>query len=221
MDKDVNEDRSNQDFTALESRVRNNLDDQYVELRDSSRAILQAVKGQRGVHSEEQWEQTCKDARRDYLSGRFLIEQLGAERFLEPKLMATLSQLRQSLIGKHDPDDPAGTMLIDLIVVAYYNAVRIQGYIGNLCLVMERELFGQDPLRAVYGDHTGATIEYRLKRLGEQLLPLQDRANRMMVRNLKALDDLTRVPAPTVAVGRAEQVNVGQQQINQVKAPTN
>jgi hypothetical protein len=39
----------------------------------------------------------------------------------------------------------------------------------------------------------------------------------MMARNLKALSDLTRGPAPTVAVGRAEQVNVGQQQINQVK----
>ena len=172
--------------------------------------IFRAVKGQQGVHPEEQWEHTCKNARQDYTSGRFLIEQLGAERFLEPKLMATLSQLRQALVAQHDPDDPAGTMLADLAVISYYNTLRIQGYIGNLCPVMERELFGQDPLRAVYGDHTGCTIEDQLKRLGEQLLPLQDRSNRMMVRNLKALNDLTRGPAPTVAVGRAEQVNIGQ-----------
>ena len=144
--------------------------------------IFRAVKGQQGVHPEEQWEHTCKNARQDYTSGRFLIEQLGAERFLEPKLMATLSQLRQALVAQHDPDDPAGTMLADLAVISYYNTLRIQGYIGNLCPVMERELFGQDPLRAVYGDHTGATIEDRLKRLVDQPLPLQDRANRMMVR---------------------------------------
>ena len=219
MDEKVIEDLSERDAADFETKVRGNLDNQYSELRDSSRAIFRAVKGQQGVHTEEQWEQTCKDARRDYKSGRFLIEQLGAERVLEPKLIATLSQLREALIAKHDPDDAAGTMLADLAIVSYYNALRIQGYIGNLCLVLERELFGQDPLKAVYGDHTGATVEDRLKRLGDQLLPLQDRANRMMVRNLKALDDLTRVPSPTVAVGRADQVNVGQQQMNQVRIP--
>ena len=164
MDEKVIEDRNKRDAAALETKVRGNLDNQYAELRDSSRAIFRAVKGQQGVHSEEQWDQMCKDARRDYTSGRFLIEQLGAERFLEPKLMATLSQLRQALIAQHDPDDPARTMLADLAVVAYYNTLRIQGYIGNLCLDTERHLFGQDPLRAVYGDYTGATIEDHLKR---------------------------------------------------------
>ena len=52
-------------------------------------------------------------------------------------------------------------------------------------------------------------VEERLARLGEQLLPLQDRASRMLIRHLKALAELRRGPAPAVAIGRAHQVNVG------------
>lgn len=35
-----------------------------------------------------------EDARERYQSGRFLLERLGAERVLDPQLLATLSQLR-------------------------------------------------------------------------------------------------------------------------------
>jgi hypothetical protein len=59
-------------------------------------------------------------------------------------------------------------------------------------------------------------VEEQLARLGEQLLPLQERANRMMLRNLKALAELRRAPAPAVAIGQAGQVNLGNgaQQVN-------
>jgi hypothetical protein len=57
-------------------------------------------------------------------------------------------------------------------------------------------------------------VEERLKRLAEQLLPLQERANRMTLRTLKALAELRRAPAPAVAINQAGQVNVGSQQVN-------
>jgi hypothetical protein len=59
-------------------------------------------------------------------------------------------------------------------------------------------------------------VEDRLKRLGEQLLPLLDRANKMMVRNLKAIKELRQGPTPALAIGRAEQVNVAERQANVV-----
>jgi hypothetical protein len=56
--------------------------------------------------------------------------------------------------------------------------------------------------RVPHGPIEGLEVEESLKRLGEQL------ANRMMVRNLKAIKDLRQGPTPAVTVGQAQQVNV-------------
>jgi hypothetical protein len=46
------------------------------------------------------------------------------------------------------------------------------------------------------------------------LLPLPDRCDRMMLRNLKALKSLRQPAAPSVSIGAAGQVNVATQQAN-------
>jgi hypothetical protein len=45
-------------------------------------------------------EPVCEDSREHYESGGFFLERLGAERYLDPKLMATLWSLRQRLIAE-------------------------------------------------------------------------------------------------------------------------
>jgi hypothetical protein len=56
--------------------------------------------------------------------------------------------------------------------------------------------------------------EGRLRRLSEQLVPVFEQANRQLIQNLKALAESRLGPYPMVAIGRAEQVNVAQQQVN-------
>jgi hypothetical protein len=51
-------------------------------------------------------------------------------------------------------------MMADSAIIAYCNMLRVQGWIGNLCLVVERDLFGQAPLNELHG-HT----------VGKQLIP--------------------------------------------------
>jgi hypothetical protein len=63
-------------------------------------------------------------------------------------------------------------------------------------------------------------VEQRVERLSERLLPLLDRANRMMIRNLKAIQALRPVPAPAVAIASTGQVNVGALQQNTAATPT-
>jgi len=75
---------------------------QHQELRDQAQALFAAVKGRRGVYRDEDWQRVFQEAKADYRSGRFLLQQLGAERYLEPELMATLSQLRQELLADVD-----------------------------------------------------------------------------------------------------------------------
>jgi len=191
----------------------------YMQLRKDARAVMRAMEGWGRIRSPEEWQAACEDASKRYQSGRFLIERLGAERFLAPEVMAILWQLRQGLMEEYRTDSPAMTMVIDLEVMSYYNALRIQGWIGDLALVIEQELFAEDALkvklRQRYGTQVeGFAVEEALRRLREQLLPLFERMNQQLLRNLQMLQRPQRGAMPTVAISRAGQVNVAQQEVN-------
>jgi hypothetical protein len=149
---------------AHEKRVAAELNAQHQELRDQAQAVFAAVKGRRGVQRDEDWQRIFKQAKINYASGRFLIEQLGAERYLlEPELMATLTQLRRELLAGIENPTAADTMSADVAIVAYRNFLRMQGWIGNLCLVVERELFGQAPLNELHGHAVGEQLTQELE----------------------------------------------------------
>src|SRR5262249_34347996 len=121
--------------------------------------------------------------------------------------------------AEHGAETAAEMLLIDLALIHYYHAVRVQGWIGNFALLIEHEFFGAKgptaKLRDLYGNQIAAfTAERYVERVAEQLVPLLDRANRMVIRNLMALRDLRRGPAPAVAIANAGQVNVARQQVN-------
>jgi hypothetical protein len=167
----------------------------------------------------EAWQATCEDAAKRYQSGRFLIERLGAERFLDPQLMATLWQLRQGLIEEYGAASPTVTMLVDVVVMAYHNVLRVEGWIGDLALSIEAELFGEESLkvrlRGQYGPQfDGFAVEEALRRLREQLLPVFERVNRQLLSNLQALPRHRPGSSPMVAIGRAANVSIAEQQLN-------
>ena len=139
---------------AHEKRVATELNAQFEELRDQSQALIAAVKGRRGIQSAERWQAVFQKAKIDYENGRFLLEQLGAERFLEPELMATLAQLRRELLAGIENPTGADTMMADSAIIAYRNMLRVQAWIGSLCLTVERELFGQAPLNELLRSHS-------------------------------------------------------------------
>ena len=58
------------------------------------------------------------------------------------------------------------------------------------------------------------SVEYQIDALRLHLMPLFDRANRGLIRNLQALRDLRQPPASAVSITQAGQVNVGGQQLN-------
>jgi hypothetical protein len=180
---------------------------------------MRAMQCWRDVGTVEAWQAACEDAAKRYECGRFLLERLGAERVLDPQLMATLGQLRQGLLEEYGAESPAMTMVIDLAVMAYANALRVQGWIGDVALVIEHELFAEDSLkvklRQQYGaQFDGFAVEEALRRLREQLLPLFERVNRQLLQNLQALPRHRQGSSPMVAIGQAGHVNVAQHQVN-------
>ncbi|SRR6266849_133501 len=112
-------------------------------------------------------------------------------------------------------------MLLDLAVLGYYHTLRVQGWIGDLALHIEHEFFGQDALaengRRPVRRPGRFSVEEDVRRLSEQFMPLLDRANRMVIRNLKAIKELRQGLVPAIAIGRAEQVTVTNQQNGRVR----
>ena len=217
-DIDTSEDRA-----ELEAAWQNDVaerDAGFAQLRHDAQAVFHAMEGWQSVRSPEEWQAVVKAAGPDHRSGRFLLERLGAERHLDPRLMATLWTLRRDLLEEAGATTAAEAMLADLTVLGYYHTLRIQGWIGSLALRVEHELFGQESptasLKREYGAASGLVVEDELRRLGEQLLPLLDRANRMTLRNLKAMQEFGQRGPANVSIERAEQVNVGAQQVNAV-----
>jgi hypothetical protein len=195
---------------AFQRRVQEENNAAFQELRDQAQAVIAAVKGSRAIRRPEDWEGMFRKAKVEYASGRFIVERLGAERLLEPELMATLIQLRQDLLAGIDNPTAADTMSADTAVVAYRNLLRVQGWIGSLCLTVERELFGQAPLDQLQGPTIGARITEQIARLEEVLMPLLERCHRMMLRSFAHLESRRgkSAPAASVLVGQAGQVNV-------------
>jgi hypothetical protein len=181
------------------------------QLRRDARANFRAMEGSLSIRSEEDWLKVAEQSRAQYESGGFLLDRMGAERFLDPKLIATLMELRQRIMVEWGITTAAETMLLDLALVHYYNALRVQGWIGDLALHTERQFFGSGAFAAEYRDLSRGTRQAAddgVRRLGEQLMPLLERANRMFIRNLAAIKDLRQRPVPAIAIGRAEQVTV-------------
>jgi hypothetical protein len=164
------------------------------------------------VASEEDWLRIIEERGEAYESGGFLLERLGAERYLDPKLMATILTLRQRLLDEWAITTAAETMLVDLALLSYYNALRVQGWTGDLAVRIEHEFFGDDAFTEMARKgHRRAdrfAVEDRVRRLTEQLMPLLDRTNRMLIRNLKAIKELRQGQVPAVAIGRADHVTV-------------
>jgi len=183
------------------------------QLRRDARAAFRVEGCWQRIGSQEEWVKVCEESQEEYQSGQFLLERLGAERHLDPKLMATLLSLRRRLVAEWGITTAAETMLVDLAILGYYHALRVQGWVGDLALLIEHEFFGQaSPARR----GAGLEVEDQVRRLGEHLMPLLDRANRVLIRNLKAIKELRQGPNPAIAIGRAEQVTFTNQQNGRV-----
>ena len=119
---------------------------------------------------------------------------------------------RQSIIAEWGITTAAEMMLVDLAVVHYALALRVHGWIGDSAVRIEHEFFGDDAFtEVVKGQRRIAdrfAVAERVQRLSEQLMPTLDRANRMMIRNLKAIKELRQGQVPAIAIGRADQVTV-------------
>lgn len=206
------------DMKTFQKEYRRGLAERRERLVRGSQALLRAADGWTAVEGNEGWEATVRQAAEDLDSGAFLVERLGGQRYLAPTLVAVLYLIRRNLIEEYEAETAAEHLMIDMVVLAYAHTIRINGWCGDLMAAIERELFGKAglPAKMPKGDGTAPRLlaEELVQLLAEQLMPLVDRSNRMMLRNLKALKEHKRPTAANLSIGQAGQVNVGSQQVN-------
>lgn len=182
---------------------------EYERLRSSAVQSFRACNSWWGVRTEADWLDACAKALEANRSGRHLIEQMGAERLLDPKQMAHLWGFREDLVADTGAESAGELALVDMAVVAYANVLRVQGWIGNWSLNVEREAFGQKGLRADFKDRygmegeriNGLRVEQYVGRIADELLPLVERFHRMAREAIRALRESR--TAPSVRVERS------------------
>jgi hypothetical protein len=166
------------------------------------------------LDSPEEWEATVRKSLADYRSGRALMDQLGADRLLDAPTAGMLLAIRRGLIEETSASSASELVLIDMAVIAYANAMRLQSMIGNTSLLIEMEMFGQPTLRAKwkkeYGgrpeDIQGLAVEDHVARLRDKLLPLVEKSHRIARENIQAITRMRQTPS--MAVERSEAVNI-------------
>ena len=208
---------------AFHAEYERRLAERHDRLMRDAKASYRAMQDWGTIKTVEQWQATIREAAEQLDSGDFLLARLGADRYLDPTLMAVLLVLRRRLIDEHGASTAAELMMVDVAVLGYYHTLRVNGWIGNMSQWLEAEFFRKDGLAVeVHGKSKsawdvkirGLRVEDIVEQLAEKLMPLLDRSNRIMLRNLKALEARRQGPTPTVNVGMAGQVNVGGAPVN-------
>ena len=206
------------DLEKFNAEYRRRIAERRERLVRGAQALLKSVDGWTAGEGPEGWDGRVRQAAEDLDSGAFLVERLGGTRYLDPTLVAVLYLIRRNLIEEHDARTAAEHLMIDMVVLSYAQAIRINGWCGDLMAAIERELFGKASLPAKMpkrdGKDSRLLAEEMVQRLTAQLMPLLDRSNKMMLRNLAALRHYRRPPATSLSIGQAQQVNVGGQQVN-------
>ena len=167
------------------------------------------------LRTQDDWERAYVSIEDDYVSGQFLIETLGAQRYVEPRIAMTILMLRRRMIEDMQLKTISEFMLMDAALVAHYNSIKAQTMLGDIAIHVDRELFHDDPLDPKDGrnlDVSKFKFDEMLKQASGSLMTIIDSTNKTMIRSIKALGDLNK---GTLLI-RAEQVNIADKQLNQV-----
>lgn len=170
------------------------------------------------IHSKEEWDWFKKEAKEDYKSGKFFMERIGRIRDIDTKLAMVLVNLREGFIRQEKIKTAPEYMLLDMAMLSYFHAVRLNELIGSFEGSIEWDYFEREaPGKGGYIKGQWKTeaylIEQLVSRITEELLPKLDLFNRMLIRNLKAIRDHKRINAQ-LNIESVGQLNIGEQQIN-------
>jgi hypothetical protein len=171
------------------------------DLYDGAQSYVRAMTGWSQIPDATDWHRLYDEAQHARQSGQFLLSQLGAGRYLEPDMMAVLTQMRRGLLAEYQACGPAAAMLVDVAICAYYNSLQFQRWQGDLALQLERETFGQEGMEVSLSEKHGMRIkglkaEETLRRMRVQFTSLCAQTHRQLMHTIQSLECLRRSVPP-------------------------
>ena len=103
------------------------------------------------LRNPEERERAYKMIEEEYVNGQFLIDNLGASRYIYLIIAATLLVVRRKIIEDMQIKSATGYMLLDNILTAQYNTYKLQRVLGDVAIHLESEFF--------QGGSLGATLK--------------------------------------------------------------
>jgi hypothetical protein len=178
------------EIAAIETRHRERCeywDRVHAALRMDAQSCARSMRSSPLFGVPEKWNDIVGRSLDEYRSGRALMDHMGADRLIDPPLTGMLLGIRRGLIEEIASPAMGDYVLIDMVVIAFANAMRVQSMVGNTALIIEGEMFGQPTLRAAwkkqYGgrpeDIRGLAVEEHVARLRDGLLPLAKQFHQM------------------------------------------
>lgn len=190
-------------------KVQREHDEQFVALRRRAQGLFTALKGRTGIRTPEEMDKVLERTRVDFDTGAFLVERLGASRYLDPELTCVLIRLRNDLLAEIGNPTASDMMHVDMAILAYRNSLRLQSLINSVLLETERQLFGQTTLAEAVGQTEASEVKRLLEEAEQKLFPLLEKSQRMMNRALDQVSSRDRGgPRANVSIGIAGQVNL-------------
>ena len=186
-------------------------------IKDTADVLKRSYPELSALKRKEDWDRLSELIHDDYRSGQFFLDNLGSDRYVDIKVAMTIVWMRKKMIEDMQIESAAEFMLMDGALMAHFNSIKLQRMFGDLVTQVERELFHDESMsvnlkKAGRLEVEGFKVEAMLNRASDKFMNLIDRANNMMIRNIKAIRDLK---SGSLSI-RTDQVNIAQQQVNQV-----
>jgi hypothetical protein len=202
---------------AIEARrieLQDHWDRVHEKLLLDAQACARAMENSPMFGAPGEWGDIVSRSLEDYRTGRSLMDHLGAGRLLDPATTSMLLAIRRGLIEETGAATVTEILLIDMAVVAYADAMRVQSIVGNTALMIEGEFFGQPSLRAKWKRERGGrpeeirglAVDEHVALLRDRLMPLVERFHRLGRESLEALGRVRQ--APSLAVERSDAITI-------------
>ncbi len=154
----------------------------------------------------EDWHEIVGRSLDDYRSGRSLMDHLGVDRLIDPALTGMLLAIRRGLVEEVNAVSISDYVLIDMVVIAFANAMLIQSIVGkHRSYPGIRDVLPADAARTLEEGlwlpprgHPRARCDDHVARPRGDLLPLAERFHRMAEAGIEALRRQRREPSVEV-----------------------
>lgn len=148
-------------------------------------------------------------------NGTFVLKRTGLDIGLDPEMAAVLNHIRSELIEEVPNPKLQDIIAVDMVVMALRQFYRLNAWLENISLTLEREMFLEEGLAEIHGPDKAERIELRIALLETKIMKMIERVSNQVFRALDRLPSGCRETATKPLIGRADQVNIGSQVLNE------